>query len=42
MDNDIPIFSAIKEVGVITSVLNKLSERNTRQDEDSDRDQEQD
>jgi hypothetical protein len=41
MDNDIPLFNIIKEVDMLFSVLNKLSDKNTQQDEDSDMEKKQ-
>jgi hypothetical protein len=40
MDNDIPAFDTIKE-NMVISILNELSDKNTRQDEESGKDQEQ-
>jgi hypothetical protein len=42
MDNDILVFNTLIEKDYITSVLNKLSDKNTKQDEDSGKDLEQD
>jgi hypothetical protein len=42
MDNDILVFNIIREKDFITSVLNNLSGKDTKQDEDSGKDLEQD